>query len=329
MNLENFLSPPTIVNEKNGILNEDWISQLQELKFFKIFIPNELGGLGLNLLEATPYLLASARFHGSLGWIHNLVAGANSFCTCFEEDIAYQVFKDDGVMCSGSGTLNGSLAFISDQMEVNGKWTKCTGAQWATHFTAVAKQDAENPITFICPANLVKIKKDWFGFGMKATSTDQIEMIEAKIPINYQFEVGHQKSFFDYPIAQINFVVFAKICMSITFEGLVSRLLDLVQSHLNSEKKSTVLRINKIKKLLFKLNDQRANSIKFISQEQKDSKIPISEEHLVDFLSKKHMKINLQVEKLIQGLGMIAIDERNHIHWAYRDIKVAIQHYFV
>ena len=329
MNLKEILSTPLIANEEKGILNEDWVPKLQQLKFFKIFVPKELGGLALSLSEATPYLLATARFHGSLGWMHNLVAGANSFCTYFEEEVAHQIFNNDTVMCSGSGTANGQISFNTHQMLVSGKWSKCTGAHWATHFTAVAKHMDNKTTTFICPANQVKIKKDWFGFGLKGTSTDQIEMHNVELPIQYQFEIGQQKSFLHYPIAQINFVAFAKICMSITFEGLVLRLLDLIEAQVDLNKKELNYTINEVKTLLGSLHQYRSNQIEVVSKQSNTSDFALPDEELPLSFSNIHAEISIQLEKLILKLGMLSIDERNKIHWAYRDVKVAIQHYYV
>lgn len=329
MNLKDVLSSPRIENEHLGKLNDDWIPKLQKLKYFKIFVPKELGGLAFNLTQAAPYLLATARFHGSLGWTHNLVAGANSFCTYFEEEQAMQIFKNDNVMCSGSGTPSGNIQLVGDQMKVSGQWSKCTGAKWATHFTAVAQQTHQQNLTFICPAHLVSLKKDWYGFGLKATSTDQIQMDEVVLPQSYRFEIGSQKSFFHYSLAQTNFMIFARICMSITFEGLVLRLLDLIDLNLNITKSSTHVYVAQLKKSLLKLSKKRQFYTHQIDHNYSISEELLQEAYMVKYFNKKHSKISLQVERLIQDLGMIAIDERSSIHWAYRDVKVAKQHYFV
>ncbi len=318
------LSTPLATNEAKGVLNKDWIPQLQKKDYFKLFIPKQLGGLELNLIDALPFLIETARFNGSLGWIHNLVAGANAFCTCFEEEVAYEIFGKNTVMCSGSGVPNGRVDFTAHYMNVNGVWNKCTGAHWATHFTAVGKTKNGNQVTFICPSRYVEIKEDWHGFGMKATSTNQIEISNAQLPKQYQFQIGYQKSFLDYTLAQIDFELFARICISTTWQGLVYRLLDLVE--LNKGKSNA---LESTKEKLIKLDQQRKNLIHSIENGKNTTNSKNFMRKQVQELSLQHSQINLCVEKLIWGLGLFAIDQRNLISWAYKDIKVANQHYFL
>lgn len=328
MNLNQLLSPPLTANEKMGKLNADWILQLQAHKYFKLFVPKALGGLEFQLNEAQSFLVATARFNGSLGWVHNLVAGANFFCSYFEEEVAKEIFEDQKVMCSGSGTPNGQVKLNDQQMLVQGSWDKCTGAEWATHFTGVGKTQDQKLVTFICPAKFVQLEKAWHGFGMKATSTNQIQINKASLPVNYKFQIGHQKSFPYYSIAQIDFEVFARICMSFTWLGLAHGILDQFEESTDKNQGTQT----QLKKIHIKLTN--LSKLQNYFAEKFDKKPSLSHQKSFQHLLKKelnktHKAINLHLEELIWSAGLKAIDERNHLNWAYRNLKVANQHYFI
>src|SRR5690606_50661 len=105
--------------EAGGTLTPEQLSIVYAQKWFKLFVPQQLGGLELSLPEGVRLEEELARIDGSLGWTVTLCAGANLFVGYVgqfsDQPIAETVFADPQVCLGGSGQASGRAV-----MEGNG-----------------------------------------------------------------------------------------------------------------------------------------------------------------------------------------------------------------
>lgn len=310
-------------------LDEKWINQLVEKDLFKMFIPASLGGLEANLADASKLLVDTATFHGSLGWIHNLGAGANYFCGFFDEETAQHLFSPKNAISSGSGRSSGQFELVNEGFKLNGEWDKCTGANYASLFTANAIDKNENIKSFIIPKEEVEIIKSWMGFGLKTSSSDSFKLSNVVIPKTHTFEIGIVKSFDHYFIYKVPFELFARICLSASFEGIVRCFINHFNK-LNQSKKlkddiqTAIEQLNK----LFTFREQLAVEI----EKAIKSNNPITESTILkasNSLGDRHFNIYKTIAGIYWNGGLSLSNEKEFSHWAFRDVMTAIQHYMI
>lgn len=328
--LHHQLSEPELSHYTQARLADDWIPALKKQRLFKMFVPRALGGLELSLEAATEQLIETAEINGSLGWIHNLASGANFFCGYFDQETATEIFHPPEVICSGSGAPTGRISMYDEYLMASGSWNFCSAADQATHFTATALNEQEQPVTFICDAAGVEIRDSWRAFGLKASSTRQIVMNDQKIPVRYQFEIGRQQSFHDYPIYRIDFETFARICLSATWQGILQGFLGYVEQESANTDTEISIRTARIREKLYHLQNKRTS---FSRQLQENAYQPEDaeafREQIKTKLAKQHRSIYAEVSGLSWHLGLLITDESTLSHWAWRDLQTASQHFFV
>ena len=307
------------------------IRTLQEKGYFKMFIPKSLGGLELGLTNATQLLVETAKIHGSLGWIHNLGAGANYFCGFFDPATAEELFRSSNVITSGSGFANGSFELSDNKYTLNGTWSKCSGAAFASLFTLNAVNSEGEQQSFIVPAEHVKITPDWQSFGLQASASDTITLNSVQVPETYTFEIGKLKSFQDYLIYHTPFELFARVCLSATFEGLVDSLLLSLKNTSQNQEESYSQLLKEIKSDLNSLHLHR-DALIAKSEEFLISTNTIPPSFVKDFansMGNTHFKLYQKITKLYWH-SSISISETTSVsHWIFRDIMTAIQHYML
>ena len=324
------LSAATPEQYRQAALENGWMTALKQAGLFKMFVPRQLGGLELRLEDALRLLIKSATHHGSLGWIHNLAAGANFFCGYFEEETAAEIFGAPEVLCSGSGAPTGRIRRTGEGFTASGTWNFCSGAGYATHFTATALDEQEQPVTFICDAAGVEVSGHWRAFGLKASSTRQIVMTKQPVPFRYQFEIGRQNSFFEYPIYRIDFETFARLCLSATWQGIAEGFLRHLEDDLSRADAEISRRIAHIRELLSALeNRRRAFSTALHEADYQPADPQAFRKRVASTLSAGHRDIYREAGELCWQLGLLITDEGTCSHWAWRDLQTASQHFFV
>ncbi|MGM0634724.1 MAG: hypothetical protein ACQESK_01565 [Bacteroidota bacterium] len=311
-------------------LPEKWIQYLISNKYFKLFVPKSLGGLECNLPQAAKKLEETARFHGSLGWIHNLGAGANYFCGFFEPETAQELFHSSSVITSGSGMVAGSFEQKENHLYISGEWQKCTGAQYATLFTGNALGNNEEVKTFILPAQQAKVHSTWTSFGLKASSSDSFVATKAKIPNRYTFEIGHVKSFSDYFVYHLPFELFARYCLSASFCGIAQGFVDQLQAflpekeYLKSSCQQLQHQLDELKSFLKETGCSIEDKMK------RNNTISIEDQRTIaNQLAERHFAVYITCNKLYYDGGILLSDETKIVHWMYRDLLTAIQHYML
>jgi hypothetical protein len=324
------ISSLNIPNLGQKELPKEAIDALITNNYFKLFIPEPLGGLELELETACDYLVETAQIHPSLGWMHNLGAGANFFCGFFEPEIAQEIFSNPKVIVSGSGRPTGTFEKQGANYILNGKWDKCSGAKYASHLTCVAN-DIENPEqikTFILPAKGVKLIDDWRIFGLSASTSYSYKLEKFELPNKYEFEINVIKSFHEYPIYGIPFEQFARICLSATFEGIARRLLLDTETEIRMPSKDFQKAWRTINQTLNTLKSDRKKLSAELYDTAIGNKLKNFNAHFKQISQHHNALFNLATQ-LYSHAGIRIAEEESPANWSFRDLLTAGQHYLL
>ena len=320
----------TIENLGLKVIPSDYIDELIAKKYFKLFVPKSLGGLELSLNEALPYLIQTAEVNPSLGWLHNLCAGANYFCGFFNPSKAEEIFGRKDVVTSGSGKSSGTFRETTKGYVINGKWDKCTGAIFATHLTCVAKneENSEEEKTFILPAELILVKDDWTNFGLKASASYSFEVFEFFVEKDNAFEINVVRSFENFPIYSVPFDWFARVCLSASLEGILKHLIKNFKEEIRNPKPSFLQLLEKLENTIETLHFKRKDLVYLIENNVDNNNIAKVSEGLT-LIAQLHKDCYNIVAELYYLSGIRITEEDSPLNWTFKDFLTAIQHFML
>lgn len=321
----------TLESYTSDRLKESWIELLTTEKSFHLFVPKQFGGLELSMSQGVLALTSVAKIHGSLGWVLNLGAGANYFSGFFEEEVALELFKNSSTILAGSGGATGTAREINKKYIINGKWDKCTGAAHASHFTFNAVHKDGRISSFVIPRAEVTTQNNWPIVGLKATSSFGLTIQNQIVKEQHRFIIGELKNNFNYSVFQLDFEVFARLCMSASYIGIVDCFVRYYENQLLERKIDETAGLKNIKKLLASSQSSLQecahlfDQLKELNPKEKET----AEKLLYSHLPEKHAELFMLVQMIYLEAGMSITQESNLIHWAYRDVLTAIHHYML
>ncbi|MFC3417816.1 acyl-CoA dehydrogenase family protein [Algoriphagus hitonicola] len=240
MKKPNIITEKAELSEQKGSLISEWLDEIYDQKWFKLFVPRALDGLELTFPQALKIEENLARKDGSLGWTVTLCAGAGWFVGFLEESLRKEVFSDPKVCLAGSGFVGGKANIQEDSYLISGHWTYASGAVHATHFTAnceiwengKAVLDAEGKPqikAFILTRDEVEILDAWHYMGMVATGSHAFRAENLQVPLNRSFEILPEKAKLSDPIYQFPFFPFAEATLAVNILGISLHLQELIQ----------------------------------------------------------------------------------------------------
>lgn len=326
--------------EAGGTLTPEQLSIVYEQKWFKLFVPQQLGGLELSLPEGVRLEEELARIDGSLGWTVTLCAGANLFVGYVgqfsDQPIAETVFADPQVCLGGSGQASGRAVMEGNGYRVSGRWRYATGAPHLTHFTAncVIEKDGEtlldaegNPVvrSFFFPKSDVQLIEDWNAFGLKATASHSFAMDGVWADSSQAFVIAPEKTTLPQPVYQYPFLQFAEVTLAANTLGMVRHFLECAASLAINEGHNPVEAAEvKLAEVAAPFYHTLDASWRELLQTGRLS-VAVSEE--VSFRSRTLVKAaRAQAVAIYPLLGMAGADELSEANRVWRDIFTASQH---
>lgn len=327
MNSEKF-QPVTLEHYLQKELPENWLKEIYNRNWFKIFIPRHLGGLEMSLSEGVIELMEAAAIHGSLGWCVNLGSGAGYFYQFFGAETAARIFSDSKTVIAGSGQSTGKAVKTAGGYFINGMWDKCSGAAHATHFSANVVFEDGKMHSVIFERNQVKLADSWNLFAMKATSSFSFTAENVFVPDDFVFDIGVIKAEENYTNSTIPFELFARFCM-------ISTLIGTVYCFCNHFEKEFSARVQNVEKdfenLKQKLENDKSSVIqlaqRYQSIAQTHSAFP--EQHFLNLqngVALMSRSLFDAVNDIYYKTGIGLSDENTLSHQAWRDVLIASQH---
>ncbi|MGV3763753.1 acyl-CoA dehydrogenase [Parapedobacter sp.] len=322
--------------ENEGSLTADQLAIIYDFRWFKLFVPNSLGGLEWSVPEGVRLEEELARIDGSLGWTVTLCAGANLFVGYMDRSVTGSVFADPKVCLGGSGQATGKAVIDGDRYRVSGRWRYATGAPHLTHFTAncTLEQDGRkfldsngNPVihSFFFPKADVRIISDWNAFGLKATASHSFEVDNLTVDRSQAFLITPDAATWHHPIYRYPFLPFAEATLAVNTLGMARHFLEcaaeLDVAGLRKSVQAAESQLKEARESFYRVLDYSWNELLRVGECTAETFEPVSR------WSRELVKVSRkQVVALFPHVGMAGADASSEINRVWRDIFTASQH---
>lgn len=324
--------------DQTGSIPPELIEWMFEEKLFKLFVPEELGGRMLDLPAALQVFEEVSEIEGNLGWLTAIGSGGGMFVPYIQNQYAEPLFSDKKAVIAGSGYPQGSAEKVDGGFMVTGEWKYCSGAEFASFFTANSIKDDGDVTSFIFLPDQVEIIHDWKAFGLRSTGSHTIRVQSAFVPEDRTFNlmckvndyVSHVHTFPFIPFSQATFTA---VCLGIASHFLteageiaVRRLKGgaaMFENVLAIVKEKEEEHTKDIEHFYAKLEALWTDHVegKSLTVEQEENFSMTCKEIVDETINRAGM--------LIRRLGMEAIMADSEINKIWRDLFTAGQHTFV
>lgn len=232
--------------ETLGRLHADQLESIYRNKWFKMFVPQNSGGLGLTLPEILKIEECLSWADGSTAWVVTLCSGAGWFIGFLNPGVAHELFGHDLLCVAGSGALTGTAEEVDGGYEINGVWKYASGAWHASAFTVncyITKnnQQVYHPdgspkvASFILKRGEVTLHTTWKAMGMVATGSHAFEISQLRIPASRCFTIAPDHTVLKDPIYRYPFLQLAETTLAVNISGMAVRFIDLAESLLEKK----------------------------------------------------------------------------------------------
>lgn len=205
--------------EQSKALPVEVLNALHKHKLFKLFVPGSLGGGQKPFPEALEIIEDCSLLDGNIGWLVNIGSGGSYFAGYYGKEAAQQLFSPQNAVLAGSG-YPGTAHKADGGYTVTGSWNYCSGAGYATFFTASALIDGKM-LAFTFMPDQVEIIPTWNAFGLKATESHSIRVDNAFVPDERVFDLSKPPvSFTEYTLYSFPFLQFAQLSFAAVVLGL-------------------------------------------------------------------------------------------------------------
>lgn len=329
--------------EQSGTLPDDLLQVAYEEKLFKLFLPKELGGCALSLPEAVQVFQDTSFEDGSFGWLTTIGSGGNLFLENMSETQAKELYAPQNAVIAGSGYATGQAHAEQDGYRVTGEWRYCSGAPYASMFTANTiiwrdGQETDEMRACIFMPDQVEIVEDWNAIGLKGTGSHTIRVKDAFVSHERTFSVVETQNSLGLPVHSFPFVQFSQASFAAVCLGLGARfleeahtLVELAKSRWNAEKISGTVRLLDEQQKRF--NDAEHLFHTAVARRWDMHVNGKLDDHELEQLSAVCMESSdIATDcavQLFRRLGMQAVLETTSVNRAFRDLWTAGQHGFL
>ena len=163
------------------------IAALEEAELFKLMVPRERGGFGLDLDTFLEVGLALGEGDGSMSWVATFyIEHCWMFCH-FPEATQEEIFADRSyALAPGVIAPSGLAKPVEGGFRLNGRWQWATGAMhahWIIVGARIERPDNELDVRFLAmkPED-VAIDDTWYVDGMQGTGSNDIVIEDLFVP---------------------------------------------------------------------------------------------------------------------------------------------------
>ncbi|MFX3636222.1 MAG: acyl-CoA dehydrogenase [Candidatus Pristimantibacillus sp.] len=321
------------------------LQQILEHRWFKLFVPESLGGHLSSLPAALRIFEYASWVDGSFGWAVTIGAGGGFFVPFMQPHVAQQLFSEPNALVAGSGAPTGTAVETDGGYIVNGSWKYCSGSYHATLFTAscvlqgesIESSDTEQPLirAFAFTADQVEIIPDWQAFGLKGTDSHSIKIHNQFVPKERMFNLLEQLAYKDEPLYRYPFLPFAQASFAAVTLGISRHFLEQAAS-MTADKKNDIPSsrydavMNRITQAAERLNASASTFYQIIDESWEvieQVELPADMESRVSTTCQQAARIALKcANEIFPYLGMAAVMEDSPINKIWRDLQTACHH---
>ncbi|HTL80880.1 MAG TPA: acyl-CoA dehydrogenase family protein, partial [Bacteroidia bacterium] len=206
---------PLFIDSSGRYKNEigrDVIEKIIQHKLFKCFLPADVGGLDMNILEMLRVIEDCSYVNGSLGWLIQIGNGGNYFAEYFDEKTYRKLFSPKDAVIAGSGAPSGKVIATNGGFKLSGEWRYASGSDYATIFTtSFIDTDGTTVRSCALMRDQVEIINDWKTSGLKNSSTNSFRVKDAFVPQEQIFVLTERKQTLPSDAFRFPFLSFAQL----------------------------------------------------------------------------------------------------------------------
>lgn len=329
--------------EQSGTLPDELLQVAYEEKVFKLFLPKKLGGRELSLPDATHVFKEASFNDGSFGWLTTIGSGGNLFLQNMTEEQAEKLYSPANAVIAGSGYATGEAHEEEMGYRVSGKWRYCSGAPYASMFTAntiiwhEGKETDEMRACIFMP-DQVEIVEDWNAMGLKGTGSHTIIVKDAFIPHDRTFSVSELQNTLGLPVHAFPFIQFSQVSFAAVCLGLGARFLEeaeqlaeqAVTRQAGEKNAETVLLVREQQKRFHNVEQRFHRTVEHTWKKHMENSLDEHElQQLSDVCIESSDSATDCAVQIFRRLGMQAVLETSSVNRAFRDLWTAGQHGFL
>ncbi len=168
---------------------------------FGMALPESLGGPGVSPLEQFEVIEALTYADGSVGWCAMIGCDSGYFPGCLDDETVREVYPTPNLVSAGKVQPMGVAVRTRDGWRVTGRWDFGSGSTHADRFIGGVRlcdeagdaltDDNGVPLMRVAhlPYEAVTVHDTWDTVGMRATASNDYEVIDAEIPDSWVFDV--------------------------------------------------------------------------------------------------------------------------------------------
>ncbi len=322
--------------ELNGELSPEVLDLIYQYQLFKLFVPEALNGAMIGLPKAVKIFEEAAYIDGSFGWAVTIGSGGGYFAPIFAADVSELLFTPSDAVVAGSGRASGVARYANGGYMVSGSWRYCSGANYATIFTANCVLPDNSIRSFIFTPDQVRVTSDWDAYGLKATASHTITVTDVFVPISMTFDIEdglrqYRHPVFEYPFMQFAEVSFAAVNIGIS-KHFLEEALDATQVHdtpETAERYAFVMELIQLQRQILRSAAEGFYEVLERSWEviMHEGKLPDDVIETVSRSAKSVTSVALSAsQRVYPYLGLYAAMENTTINRCWRDLHTASQH---
>ncbi|WP_252183592.1 acyl-CoA dehydrogenase family protein [Rossellomorea vietnamensis] len=224
--------------DREGAIPDELLAIIYDKQLFKLFVPERFGGRRTSLPESVRIFEEASSINGSFGWLVTIGSGGGFFSGNMKKEVLDDVFLPRNAVIAGSGAPTGTAVKCEGGYRVTGQWKYCSGAEFATTFTANAMIEdgaGEEPAmrSFAFTEKQVEILRDWNAFGLKATGSHSIKVENVFVPEERTFSIFESNGVVDDPVFSYPFMPFAQASFTGVLLGLGLRVMEEAEHYLD------------------------------------------------------------------------------------------------
>ncbi|MFT4212076.1 MAG: hypothetical protein QM626_09400, partial [Microbacterium sp.] len=169
--------------EREGELGPELLGLLRDHELFRLAVPAELGGAGLDIVAQVSSVAALAESDGSAAFaVAMAAAAADTMPAAFLRRV-YAGGRD--VIVSGSGTPTRQAVAVDGGVRLSGRWPGVVGSAQADVVTVFFVLGEDEPVrrgrAYLPAASLVR-RRTWAATGMRAAGSDTVLADDLVVP---------------------------------------------------------------------------------------------------------------------------------------------------
>ncbi|MCA8889748.1 MAG: hypothetical protein KDA46_13015 [Parvularculaceae bacterium] len=158
---------------------------------FDVYLPKELGGMGLYPGEALPIMERVAYIDGSIGWVNTIFAAGGLMVSFLPDQVSDALLSGDEKVCFGAVSNGMGMAEQTDEgWKISGSYRYASGIKHAQFVFMPAIKVIDGAAVpppaglgfFLVPTSEVKLGDGWDVIGLRATGSVDVSVENVVLP---------------------------------------------------------------------------------------------------------------------------------------------------